>query len=193
MPFISFSYRSCWICLIIQRGRGETFRHITMNVAKGELEISTESSPALQTHISSCPSSTPPGCLLSSSCLQMTPPSLHTVSPFQSLLNIAARVRLLQSQSIAPEANIIFYVNYTSRKKVSQITLLLSQNLPSGFLSPLEESPHPHNGFRVCVIFVPLGHSFSGFPAASACADSPDTLPLRALGAVSVWNIQMST
>lgn len=88
-----------------------------MNVAKGELEISTESSPALQTHISSCPSSTPPGCLLSFSCLQMTPPSLHTVSPFQSFLNLAARVRLLQSQSIAPEANIIFYVNYTSRKK----------------------------------------------------------------------------
>lgn len=57
-------------CLIIQGRRGKTFRNITMNIGKGELEISVESSSELRIHTFITLS--PPGYLLYAPCLPMT-------------------------------------------------------------------------------------------------------------------------
>lgn len=43
------------------------------------------------------------------------------------------------------------------------------------------------------MMFVPSEPSLPQHPAVSAHSDLPDSLPLRALGTVSIWNIQMST
>lgn len=175
------------------RGKGETFRHITWNVEKRKLELSVKSSPELQTHTSRYTPSSPPGCLLYFSSLQRPPHfSLSVYSQHR------ARMILWESQPIISERNIILYVNYTYTK--TQIMLLLSQNISSGFLSLSEKAKVIAVDSKSCMVFVPIWlqsfpssllHQLTGPHEVSQICQTP--LYLRALCIVSVWSIQMST
>lgn len=78
--------------------------------------------------------------------------------------------------------------------------LLLSQNISSGFLSLSEKAKVIAIDSKSCIVFVPIWLQFSPSPllhqltgphAVSQICQTP--FYLRALCAVSVWSIQMST